>query len=290
MNLVDSHCHLDNPKFAADIDGVMERAAKAGVNRMLSIGTGEGPLDMDCALKVAARHENVFATAGIHPHDASKADHASFALLTTLIREPKCLAVGEIGLDFHYDFSPRDIQQEVFYRQMEIAMDARKPIIIHTREAWTETLRMLREQWQGGPGIFHCFTGTADEALEAVDLGFYVAFGGVLTFPKSDSVREAARLVPMDRLLLETDAPYLAPLPHRGKRNEPAFTAFTAQKLAEVRQCSTDEIAERTTRNFNDLFHLPHGKPNGYTEVSMAPVSWARSLQRTNYRSWFATI
>ena len=268
MNLVDSHCHLDNPKFAADIDGVMERAAQAGVNRMVSIGTGEGPRDMDCALKVAERYENVFATAGIHPHDASKAASESFAMLRELIRRPKCLAVGEIGLDYHYDFSPRDVQQHVFGEQLEIAREAQKPIIIHTREAWSDTLRMLREQWHSGPGIFHCFTGTAEEAMEAVDLGFYLAFGGVLTFPKSNSVREAARIVPANRLLLETDAPYLAPLPHRGKRNEPAFTALTAQKLAEVRDCSPEEIARQTTLNFDELFHLPLGKPNGYTEVS----------------------
>ena len=255
MNLVDSHCHLDNPKFAADFEGIMQRAADAGVNRMLSIGTGEGPHDLDCALKVAARCPNVFATAGIHPHDAAKCDDASFTWLAELAQQPKCLAIGEIGLDYHYDFAPRDTQQQVFTRQLAIAAELQKPIIIHTREAWSDTLAILRDH--ASTGIFHCFTGTAAEAEEAVALGFYIAFGGVLTFPKSDAVREAAQAVPLNRLLLETDAPYLAPVPHRGKRNEPAFTAHTAHKLAELRNCSPEAMAAQTTANFDTLFRYP---------------------------------
>lgn len=259
MNLVDSHCHLDNPKFAADFEGLMARAKQAGVNRMLSIGTGEGPADMDCALKVASRYENVFATAGVHPHDAAKASPQSFNWLAELVQEKKCLAVGEIGLDFHYDFAPRDVQRNVFAQQLVIARQAEKPVIIHTREAWDETAELLRENWQGRTGIFHCFTGTAEQATEAVELGFYLGIGGVLTFPKSDALREAVRRAPMDRLILETDAPYLAPVPHRGKQNEPSFTALTAQKLAEVRGCSLEEIAQQTTRNFDTLFRYTEG-------------------------------
>ena len=268
MNLVDSHCHLDNRQFSADFEGVLERAKDAGVTRMLTIGTGEGPDDLNCALNVAWRYPHVFASAGIHPHDASKADAASYVRLRELVREEKCIAVGEIGLDYHYDFSPRDVQQRAFVEQLQIAGEAGKPVIIHTREAWEDTLATLRDHWRGGAGIMHCFTGSAGQALEAVELGFYLGFGGVLTFPKSDTVREAARQVPPDCLLLETDAPYLAPNPHRGKRNEPAFTAITARKLAEVRGCSVEEIARQTTDNFDTLFGLPHPKANGYTEVS----------------------
>ena len=241
----------------------MQRASEAGVNRMLSIGTGEGPHEMDCALKIAAQHPHVFATAGVHPHDAAKIDVSTFSTLTELARHPKCLAIGEIGLDYHYDFAPRDTQQQVFARQLAIAAEAQKPVIIHTREAWDDTLEILRAQFPPPTGIFHCFTGTAAQALEAVALGFYLAFGGVLTFPKSDAVREAAQAVPLNRLLLETDAPYLAPLPHRGKRNEPAFTALTAHKLAALRGCSPDDIATQTTANFDTLFRYTedsHGR------------------------------
>ncbi len=268
MSLIDSHCHLDHKQFAGDIAGVLRRAAYAGVNCVLTIGTGEGPNDLDCALKIAAQYPNVYATTGIHPHDASKADAASFEWLRTLSREEKILAIGEIGLDYHYDFSPRETQTQVFREQLNIAREASKPVIVHTREAWNDTMAILRERWHGGAGILHCFTGTPQQALEAVDLGFYLGFGGVLTFPKSADVREAARAVPAERLVLETDAPYLAPIPHRGKRNEPAFTALIAAKLAEVRGCSIEDIARQTTRNFHDLFHLPHPKPNGYTEDS----------------------
>ena len=259
MTLVDSHCHLDNPKFAADFDQILERAQSAGVERMLSIGTGEGPGDLDCALKIAALYPQVFATSGIHPHDAAKADESSFRWLETLICEPKCLAIGETGLDYHYDFAPRPVQASVFIRQLEIARGAGKPVIIHSREAWPETISILQSHWQGGTGILHCFTGTVEQALQAVNLGLHVAFGGVLTFPKSEEVREAARAVPLNRLLLETDAPFLAPVPHRGKRNEPAFTAHTAAVLAQVRECSLEEIATATTSNFDALFPYTEG-------------------------------
>lgn len=268
MRIVDTHCHLDNRQFAGDLDGLLARAAEAGVERMLTIGTGEGPADLDCAVNIASRYPNVYATVGVHPHDAAKADDASFDRMRTLLREEKVLALGEIGLDYHYDFSPRPLQHEVFVRQLHLARDANKPVVIHTREAWADTISALREHWQGGSGIFHCFTGTPEQAAEAVELGFYLGFGGVLTFPKGESAREAARQAPDDRMLLETDAPYLAPVPHRGRRNEPAYTALTAHKLAEVRGCPVERIAAQTTRNFETLFGLPLSKPNGYTEDS----------------------
>jgi TatD DNase family protein len=162
------------------------------------------------------------------------------------------VAYGEIGLDYHYDFSPRDVQMNVFVQQLEIAREAKLPIVIHTREAWADTVQVLRERWNGG-GIMHCFTGGVGEAKEALDLGFHLAFGGVITFPKSEETRAAARMAPEDRLLVETDAPYLAPAPHRGKRNEPAFVAETVRKLAEIRGVEPERMAEITTRNFERL-------------------------------------
>lgn len=252
MRLVDSHCHLDSPKFAGDLHEVIQRARAANVDRFLAIGTGEGPPDLACALRLAEEHEGFFATVGVHPHDASKATDESFQRLGHLCSHPKVVALGEIGLDYHYDFSPRDVQARVFIRQLEIAR-GRFPVIIHTREAWKDTMSVLREHWRGGVGIMHCFTGGPEEARESMDRGFSVSFGGVITFPKSDQIREAARLVPDDYLLVETDAPFLAPVPNRGKRNEPAFIVDTVRALAQLRNVELEHIAEVTTRNFERL-------------------------------------
>jgi TatD DNase family protein len=250
--LIDSHCHLDDKQFDADRAEVIARARESGVERMLAIGTGDGPPDLEAGLRLARQHPFMYATVGVHPHNAAKATPETFAALESLAGEPKVLAVGEIGLDYHYDFSPRDVQREAFIAQMELAARAGKPIVIHTREAWDDTLRLLREHWHGA-GVMHCFSGGAAEARQALDLGFHLAFGGVLTFPKADNVREAARIAPEDRLLVETDAPYLAPVPKRGKRNEPAFLVETVRRLAEVRGVAPEQIAEVTTRNFERL-------------------------------------
>ncbi len=255
MNLVDSHCHLDHEQFAGDLERVIDRARDAGVTRMLSIGTGEGPPDLECAIRLAQSWPGVAATVGVHPHYAAKATPRTFDQLRELLRLPNVVALGEIGLDYHYDFSPREAQQEIFREQLRLAAECGKPIVIHTREAWADTLELL----PGHRGIMHCFTGGPEEARQALQLGFYLAFGGVLTFPKSEKVREAARLVPLDRLLLETDAPYLAPVPHRGKRNEPAFVGETARKLAEIRGISLEEIAAATTQNFDTVIASPAG-------------------------------
>ncbi len=264
--LIDSHCHLDDKKYAEDLDGVLERAAAAGVTRMLSIGTGDGPPELDRAVRLAERYPQIVASVGVHPHDAAKFTPRTADDLRALAGEGKVVAFGEIGLDYHYDFSPRDAQREVFREQLRLAGAAALPVIIHTREAWEDTLAMLREEWRG-PGIMHCFTGDAAQAREALDLGFYLAFGGVLTFPNAGAVREAARITPEDRLLVETDAPYLAPVPWRGKRNEPAFMAETARKLAEIRGVTAEEIASITTTNFNRLCLRPRNV-NRYTNVS----------------------
>lgn len=252
MTVVDSHCHLDDPKYDEDRDQVIERALAAGVDCLLAIGTGNGPPDLEAAIRLADRHPFVYATIGVHPHDAAKASGETFDCLRELAQHPKVVAIGEIGLDYHYDFSPRDVQRQVFLRQLEIAAEADKPIVIHTREAWPDTLETLQQHWRG-PGIMHCFTGGPEQAREALTLGFHLSFGGVLTFPKAEETREAARITPEDRLLVETDCPYLAPVPHRGKRNEPAFVVNTVRRLAEVRGTTEEGIAEATTRNFREL-------------------------------------
>ena len=252
MRLVDSHCHLDDAAFDADREETVERALAAGVSVMLAIGTGKGPPDLEAGIRLAERYPFIYATIGVHPHDASKATEETFARLKELAGHPKVVAIGEIGLDYHYDFSPREVQRAVFARQVEMAAECGKPIAIHTREAWADTMAVLGP---GAPvtGILHCFTGDERQAREALDLGFHLAFGGVLTFPKAEEVRQAARITPEDRLLVETDCPYLAPVPHRGKRNEPAFMLEAVRRLAAERGCAAEEIAEATTRNFERL-------------------------------------
>jgi TatD DNase family protein len=263
MSLIDSHCHLDHEKFDADREAAIERAAAAGVDCLLAIGTGNGPPDHDAGIRLADAHPMIYATAGIHPHHASKATPESFRRLRELLAHPKVLAVGEIGLDYHYDFSPRDTQRAVFIEQIAIAREAARPIVIHTREAWDDTMQVLREHWTpaGICGIMHCFSGGPREAQEALALGFYLSFAGVVTFPKALDLQEAAKIAPRDRLLIETDAPYLAPVPHRGKRNEPAFVASTARKLADLRGEPYDEICRLTSENFRRLC-LPEPKAN----------------------------
>jgi TatD DNase family protein len=256
VRIIDSHCHLDDRQFDEDREDAIVRARAAGVETMLAIGTGEGPPDLEAAIRLAEKHEFIFATVGVHPHDAAKALEETFAALAGLARHPKVRAVGEIGLDYHYDFSPRDVQRAVFERQLALAASAALPVVIHTREAWEDTMSILRANWRG-EGIMHCFTGDAAQAREALDLGFHLAFGGVLTFPKAEQVREAARITPPEKLLVETDSPYLAPVPRRGKRNEPAFIVETVQRLAQIRCSDAGEIAVTTTANFERLCLRP---------------------------------
>lgn len=255
MSLIDSHCHLDSAEFDADRDAVIERALAAGVEQMMAIGTGHGPPDLEAGLQLAEKHPAFFATVGIHPHDAAKAGPDDFKRLADLLAHPKVLAVGEIGLDYHYDFSPREAQQSAFIEQMAVAARAKKPIVIHAREAWDDTLALIERYWtpHGIGGIMHCFSGGPQEARRAVDLGFYLSFGGIVTFPKALNVQESAKAAPRDRILIETDAPYLAPVPKRGKRNEPALMVHTARKLAELRSESYEDICAVTTENFGRL-------------------------------------
>ena len=255
VKFIDSHCHLDSEQFYDDRDAVIERALMAGVEHMIAIGSGDGPPDLEAGIRLADRYRFIYATIGVHPHDAAKATAGTYKRLNTLSAHSKVVAVGEIGLDYHYDHSPRCVQRDVFVEQMRIARDARKPIVIHTRSAWSDTIALLREHWAPGGlgGIIHCFSEGPREAEQALAIGFHISFAGILTFPKALEILEAARITPADRLLIETDAPYLAPVPKRGKRNEPAYLVETARKLAELRGVTLDEIAQTTADNFRNL-------------------------------------
>ncbi len=262
---IDSHAHLDGKRFDSDRNEVVDRARAAGVETILAIGIGDGPGTLDCAIKLAERFPNIYATTGIHPHEAELAKEADFDQMEQLARHPKVIAWGEIGLDYFYDHSPRDVQAQVFIRQMELARAAKLPIVIHCRasegsdNAWDDTMRFLREHWasSGLGGILHCFSGTLDHAKAALDLGFMISFAGNITFPKAQALRDVAKQIPIDRMLVETDSPFLAPAPHRGKRNEPAFVVETARQLGEIRGVSTEDIGATTTENFYRFFSLP---------------------------------
>jgi TatD DNase family protein len=253
--LIDSHCHLDSEQFNDDREAVIERALRAGVERMVAIGSGDGPPDLEAGVRLADCYPSIYATIGVHPHDAARADGETYRRLAELAGHAKVLAIGEIGLDYHYDHSPREVQRDVFVEQIRIARDARKPIVIHTRSAWDDTISLLREHWSdsGLGGIMHCFSEGPREVEQALALGFHISFAGIVTFPKALGIQEAARVVPADRLLMETDAPYLAPVPKRGKRNEPAYIVETAGKLAELRGVTLEEIAHCTSTNFLNL-------------------------------------
>lgn len=254
---VDSHCHLDDECFAIDRDAVIDRAREAGVTCMMTIGTGSGPPDLETAIRLADRYDCVFATVGVHPHNAAKATPDTFKQLEQSLRHSRVLALGEIGLDYHYDNSPRDVQRRVFEAQLAIALGAGKPVVIHTREAWTDTFAILGKHWipEAG-GIMHCFSGGPAEAERCLGLGFHLSFAGVVTYPKAVDVQQAARVVPLDRLLIETDAPYLAPVPHRGKRNEPSFVVETAKRVADLRGDTYESVTDAAARNFADLFRV----------------------------------
>jgi TatD DNase family protein len=262
----DSHCHPENKRFDSDRDELFTRARAAGVTTMLAIGNGDGPGTgtLDCAIKLAQRYDWVYATVGVHPHEAELAKQEDFDELERLARQPKVVAWGEIGLDYFYDHSPRDIQQTVFLRQMEMARAAKLPIVIHCRpsdnseNAWDDVLRLIRENWasSGLGGVLHCFTGSVDHTRAALDLGFVLSFAGNITYPKAQNIRDAAAMAPLDRIFIETDSPYLAPVPHRGKRNEPAFVVEVARQIGQLRGLSPDEVGRMTSQNFARFFQL----------------------------------
>jgi len=251
--LTDSHAHLDDARFASDRDAMIQRAWDSGVRRILTIGNGTGPDDMGCGIPFAEAHPWIFTTVGVHPHDASKVEDRHIEMMEQLAQHPRVLAIGETGLDYHYDNSPRDVQRQVFQRQLELAARVGLPVIIHTREADEDTERLLRAA-AGVRGVLHCFTSSRALATAALNLGFLISFSGIVTFPNARELAEIAISVPADRLLVETDCPYLSPVPHRGKRNEPAFVLETARFLAGVRGISIEELASQTSENFTRLF------------------------------------
>jgi len=260
----DSHCHPENKRFDSDRAEVFARAKAASVSTMLAIGNGDGPGTgtFDCAIKLAEQYDQVYATVGVHPHEAGLARQEDFDELMSLSRHSKIIAWGEIGLDYFYDHSPREVQQRVFLQQLELAKAAKLPIIIHCRpsdnsqNAWDDLLRLLGDNWQssGLGGVMHCFTGTVAQARASLDLGFMVSFAGNITYPKAQTIRDAAGMVPMERMLIETDSPYLAPVPRRGKRNEPAFVTEVASQIGELRGISPEQTGHQTTENFYRFF------------------------------------
>jgi len=259
MRIIDSHAHLEGEAFAEDREAMLQRAREAGVEAILAIGSGTSPAErIDAAIPFAEQHDWIYATVGIHPHDASAATEEHFAALAQLAKHPRVIAWGEMGLDYFYDHSPRDVQKQVFCRQLALARAAKQPIVIHCRDAWPDCLAILQEDWapDGLGGIFHCFTATMEEARRGLDMGFMISFAGNFTYPKMKHLHDVARQLPLDRILTETDSPFLAPQIRRGKRNEPALVVEVARALADVRNLASEEVALRTAENFRAFFRL----------------------------------
>jgi TatD DNase family protein len=258
---VDSHAHIDGPEFDYDRENVIERALAAGIQTVLNVGTGDPHSDaFERAVQLGEVSQLIYTAVGTHPHDARLYDDSAESKTRRLIFDNRrVLAWGEIGLDFHYDNSPRDVQIEVFARQLRGAAELNVPVIIHTRDAEAETIEILKNEYSQAErrGVFHCFSGSLDLAKAALDLGFLVSFSGIVTFKKADALREVARYVPLESLLIETDCPFLAPEPYRGRRNEPAFLTEVARRLADERGLTVEEFARATTENFLRLFNPP---------------------------------
>lgn len=254
---IDSHCHLDFADFAQEgLDTVVARAKNAGVGRMMTICCEITKFDQIRA--IAEKYDFIDCSLGTHPHSAGVETERAFttADIVAAARHPKVVGLGETGLDYYYDFAPKDAQQQVFTRHIEASLETDIPLIIHTRDAEEDTMRLLRDVGQGRVrGVMHCFTGTQWLAHQALDIGFYISFSGILTFKKSEDLRAIAATVPIDRLLIETDSPYLAPMPYRGKRNEPSYVVETAKVLADVKGISVDDLARQTVENYYTLFN-----------------------------------
>jgi len=258
MRLFDSHAHLDDKRLHDDLPAVLERLRAAGVERVATIGCADSVDSVTRALDIARTAPDLLvASVGVHPHDASALDDELLEAVAVAAADPLVVALGETGLDFHYDSSPRDVQEQAFRRQIALARELHLPLVVHTRSAAELTLRVLHEEnARDAGGIIHCFSEDADFARAALDLGFYCSFSGIVTFKSAAAIREAARIVPMDRLLIETDAPYLAPIPHRGKRNEPAFVSHTAAFLAELRGEALEALCEGSFVNACRVYGL----------------------------------
>jgi TatD DNase family protein len=262
---LDSHAHLDGPHFSADRDLMIQRAYDAGIRALLAIGNGSGPDELACAIPFAERYPWIYASLGVHPHEARLLTPAHLDAMRRLAAHPRVIAIGEIGLDYHYDYSPRDVQQQVFRQQLEVAAELRLPILIHCRpsqgstNAWDDLLAILREHWAPTSlgGVMHCFTGELSHAQASLDLGFILSFAGNISYPKAENIRSAATMVPLDRFFLETDCPYLAPMPHRGQRNEPAYVVETTRHFALLRHLTPEAAGTHALENFLAFFNLP---------------------------------
>ena len=262
---LDSHAHLDGSQFATDREATIQRAYDSGIRALLAIGNGDGPDDLACAIPFAEQYPWIYASLGVHPHEARLLTPAHLDNMRQLASHPKVIAIGEIGLDYHYDYSPREVQQTAFRQQLELAAEVKLPILIHCRpsqnsdNAWDDLLAILREQWAptGLGGVMHCFTGNLTQAQASLDLGFILSFAGNLTYPNAQNIRDAAAIVPLDRFFLETDCPYLAPIPHRGQRNEPAFVLETTRHFAQLRNLTPEAAGQQALENFHRFFHLP---------------------------------
>jgi len=256
---IDSHAHIDGPEFDADREEIVERARVADVSLILNVGTGDPNAGVfERAVDVGKKYESVYTAIGTHPHDARFYDDGAEEKIKALVQDDRVLAWGEIGLDFHYDNSPRDVQVEVFKRQLRAARECGLPVVIHTREAETETIEILKSDYEGAErrGIFHCFSGSMELAQQALELGFMISFSGIVTFKKAEELREVAKQVPLNRLLIETDCPYLTPIPYRGKRNEPAYVVEVARCLAGIHGVEIEEIGRITSENFTSFFRI----------------------------------
>lgn len=268
--LIDSHAHLDSERYEDDRAAMLGRAWESGVGAVLAIGIGEGPHEMHRALDLCRQFNglpglpHLYASAGIYPHSTTQANDAALAILDGILAEPEVIACGEIGLDYYHEGAPHDVQREALSKQLEIAASRKRPILIHCRpkddtsDAWDDLFPILQEHWKptGLGGVMHCFGGGREQVRRSLDLGFLISFAGNLTYPKAQPLRDVAALLPLDGVLVETDAPWLAPMPDRGKRNEPAFVTRTAEVLAGLLAVSGEEIAAATTKNFARLFHL----------------------------------
>lgn len=252
MNLIDTHAHLDDRRFKEDLDKTIRRAGNAGIGFIINVGS-----DLDsskAAVKLTDKYDPIYAAVGIHPHQAGQADEQTLSTLLRLTENKKVVAIGEIGLDYHYEHSPRDIQQETFRQLIRIAKRVGLPMVIHSRSAQKDTLRILKEEGEEFSGVFHCFSGDSNMAKEVLGLGFYISFSGVITYKNFNP--DLVKTVPRERLLIETDSPYLAPVPKRGRRNEPSYLVYTAQRMAEILGCSIEEVACINRVNANNLFSL----------------------------------
>lgn len=257
LGLIDSHAHIQGKEYAGETGAVMRRAHEAGVEQIIVVGGAGNMSSNAAAVTLAESSAGLYATVGMHPHDAKDVGEEELQELKKLAAHPKVIAVGETGLDYFYNHSPQEVQHRVFAQFIRLAMDTALPLVVHERDAATEAVEILRREGAGRiTGVIHCFTGNYDAACAYLDLGFYLSFTGIITFKNADALRKVLRKVPLDRIFVETDSPYLTPVPHRGKRNEPAYVRFVAETIAKVKQIDLEKVAQVTTKNVQSLFHI----------------------------------